>query len=259
MTRSVLSVLLVLLAFIGIAVGTAIAAPGRCGPLTQQPCWEAENGKIGVGAADRKVVRGTAHPSGLGRSSRQAQERAAANAAFCRDASANTTAGRTVTQEVAALCRGIIPLPVGPGREDVVRAFRELPLYRGVIRTEPRLATLVNLETDFWCGDEQGRTCEVVGEGERTVTLLGRPVRIRPKIVSYSWSFGDGTAAETTGRAQHTYAHAGKYTVTLTLTWTADYAVGTGALQPIDDTTTTTSEPRILPVREAQTVIVGEG
>ena len=96
-----------------------------------------------------------------------------------------------------------------------------------------------------------------MGEGERTVVLLGRVVRIRPKIVSYSWAFGDGGGVETSGRASHTYAHAGEYTVTLTLTWTADYAVGGGALQPIDDTTTTTSPPRVLPVREAQTVIVG--
>jgi hypothetical protein len=138
-----------------------------------------------------------------------------------------------------------------------VRGFKELPLFKGVIQTAPRRATLVNLETEFWCGDDQGRTCDVIGEGERTVTLIGRQVRIRPKIVGYSWSFGDGGTAETTGRATHTYLHTGDRTVTLTLTWTADYAVGPGALQPLDDTTTTASPPRILPVREAQTVIVG--
>lgn len=138
----------------------------------------------------------------------------------------------------------------------MARAFRELPLYRGEIRTAPGRATLVNLETSFWCGSGDGRTCEAIGEGERRVVLLGQPVRIRPKIVGYSWSFGDGSTAEVTGRAAHTYAHAGNPTVTLTLTWTADYAVGTAAFQPIDATTTTTSAPRVLPVREAQTVIV---
>ena len=45
-------------------------------------------------------------------------------------------------------------------------------------------------------------------------------------------------------------------TVTLTLTWTADYALAGGAFQPVDDTTTTTSPPRALPVREAQAVLV---
>lgn len=249
--------LTIAVASLTISVEVAFGAPVNCGPLTQQPCWEAENGKIGVGLSDRELGRESASPTRLERRPKRAIDRAAANAAFCRDANADAAAGFAVAREVVALCRGIIPLAVGPGREDVVRAFRELPLYRGEIRTEPRLATLVNLETYFWCGDQRGRTCQLVGEGERTVTLLGRPVRIRPKIVAYSWAFGDGTEVETEGRAAHTYAHAGEHTVTLTLTWTADYAVGEGALQPIEDTTTTTSPPRILPVREAQTVIVG--
>lgn len=140
-----------------------------------------------------------------------------------------------------------------------MRAFKELPLYKGMIQTAPRRATLVNFETHFWCGDDQGRTCTELGEGEQRLTLLGQPVRILPKIITYSWSFGDGTIIETADRAAHTYLHAGDRTVTLTLTWTADYAIGTGQLAPIDDTTTTTSAPRILPVREAQTVIVDEG
>jgi hypothetical protein len=87
------------------------------------------------------------------------------------------------------------------------------------------------------------------------VTLLGQPVRIRPRIVGYRWSFGDGQ--ESAGqRAAHTYRHATTATVTLTLTWTADYALAGGTFQPVNDTTTTTSPPRALPVREAQAVLV---
>jgi hypothetical protein len=130
-------------------------------------------------------------------------------------------------------------------------------LYRGAIQTDPRTATLVNLETYFWCGDAGGRACELIGEGERTVTLLGQPVRIRPRILSYDWTFGDGGTQEVNGgRADHTYQHAMIADVTLTLTWTADYAVGAGAFQAIGDTTTTTSPARALPVREAESVIV---
>jgi hypothetical protein len=141
----------------------------------------------------------------------------------------------------------------------VLSAFKELPLYRGVIQTDPRTATLVHLETYFWCGDG-GRTCDLIGEGERTVTLLGQPVRIRPRILSYRWDFGDGATQEVSaGRAAHTYAHAMTADVTLTLTWTADYAVGAGAFQDIGDTTTTTSPARALPVREAESVIVTGG
>lgn len=118
-------------------------------------------------------------------------------------------------------------------------------------------STVVNLETYFWCGDDAGRGCELVGEGERTVTLLGQPVRIRPRIVSYDWSFGDGGGARVgSGRAVHTYERAATAEVALTLTWTADYAVGGGAFQPIGDTTTTTSPPRSFPVRETEAVIV---
>ncbi len=177
-------------------------------------------------------------------------------AAFCADATANAAAAGGTSPEVAGLCRGFVAGPVVvPTEGDVRRAFRELPLYRGEIRTDPGTFTLVNLETYFWCGDSAGRGCDVLGEGERTVTLLGQPVRIRPRIVAYGWDFGDGQQA-TGRRAAHTYQHASTVTVTLTLTWTADYALPGGAFQPVDDTTTTTSPPRDLPVREAQAVIV---
>lgn len=181
-------------------------------------------------------------------------------AAFCRDASDNAVAAGGAPVEVVALCRGFGALVVAPSREQVLRAFKELPLYRGAIRTDPEQFTLVNLETYFWCGDSAGRGCDLIGEGERQVTLLGQPVRIRPRILSYDWDFGDGTGADVAaGRTAHTYEHAGDTDITLTLTWTADYALGGGAFQPIGDTTTTTSPARTLPVREAEAVIVGGG
>jgi hypothetical protein len=180
-------------------------------------------------------------------------------AAFCVDATANSAASGGASPEVAALCSGFAAVPVAPSRADVLRAFRELPLHRGAIRTDPATFTLVNLETYFWCGDAAGRDCELLGEGERAVTLLGQPVRIRPRVLSYDWAFGDGTRARVeAGRAAHTYRRAGTADVTLTLTWTADYAVGSGAFEPIGDTTTTTSPARALPVREAEAVIVGD-
>lgn len=230
----------------------AVAAPTECDPSgSWSTCLGAKNGKVSIDTRER-VSASDSSPIG-----KKAKSRRESNAAFCRDSADNSTSGSAMPSEVIALCRGIIALAGDLALGDVVKAFRELPLYRGSIQTAPRRATLVHFETWFWCGDEDGRGCEVVGEEERTVVLLGRPVRIRPRIVGYRWEFGDGGGVETDGRAAHTYAHAGHYTVTLTLTWTADYAVGQGALQPIEDTTTTTSPPRILPVREAQTVIVG--
>ncbi|MFL6129538.1 MAG: PKD domain-containing protein [Mycobacteriales bacterium] len=173
------------------------------------------------------------------------------------DAGADAAASGGASPEIAALCRGFAALPVAPGRDQIRRAFEELPLYRGAIRTDPATFTLVNLETYFWCGDATGRDCAAIGEGERRITLLGQQLRIRPRIVGYAWDFGDGTGQRIAGgKATHTYRHAGSASVTVTLTWTADYALGGGAFQPIDDTTTTTSPPRVLPIREAQAVIV---
>jgi hypothetical protein len=231
---------------------------GKCaGPLSQQGCWETKNGKIVVGLENR--VHSPSHRGDAG-SGRQRADFSALQmgAAFCADASADAAASGGTSPEIAALCRGFAALVVAPSRDQILRAFRELPLYRGAIRTDPAVFTLVNLETYFWCGDSAGRGCATIGEGERIITLLGQQVRIRPRIVSYAWDFGDGAGQRVTGgRAAHTYRHADPVTVTVTLTWTADYALGGGAFQPIEDTTTTTSPPRTLPVREAQAIIVG--
>ena len=240
----------------------AVADDGGCSATGSiAGCLGEKNGTIDVTGEERQ--RGQKGSVGVeARSSGKASAEAIAMAAYCRDAAANASAAATAAAftEIVPLCQGLAALPPAPPtRAQVFTAFRELDLYRGIIQTDPRTATLVNLETYFWCGDA-GRTCELIGEGERTVTLLGQPVRIRPRIVSYEWDFGDGaTQAITTGRAEHTYAHALTANITLTLTWTADYSVAAGAFQPIGDTTTTTSPARALPVREAESVIVPGG
>ena len=45
--------------------------------------------------------------------------------------------------------------------------------------------------------------------------------------------------------------------VSVTLTWTADYAVGGGGFRAIGGTTTTSSPVRVLPVQETETVTSG--
>ena len=180
-------------------------------------------------------------------------------AAFCRDLTANAAAAGSAPAPLVPLC-GLAALPAGvpvaPSREQVLTAFKRLPLYRGAIQTSPPEFTLVNLDTYFWCADA-ARSCAAIGERQRQVTLLGQAVRVRPKILTYTWDFGDGSSQTTTGRATHTYRHSGIVTVTVTLTWTADYALPGEDFQSLDDTTTTTSPSRQLPVQEAQAVIVG--
>jgi hypothetical protein len=140
----------------------------------------------------------------------------------------------------------------------VLRAFRELPLYGGAIRSDPVGWTLVNLDTYFWCADVAGRSCADLGEPERVITLLGRQVRIRPHVAAYTWRFGDG-ATVTAGGGQVTHVYRSKVTavVTVTLTWSAEYSVNGAGFQPIGGTTTTISSPLLLPVREARSVLVG--
>ena len=74
--------------------------------------------------------------------------------------------------------------------------------------------------------------------------------------MAYTWDFGDGSRPAGRRAPRTPTGTPSTVDVTLTLTWTADYALPGGAFQPVDDTTTTTSPPRDLPVREAQAVIV---
>jgi PKD domain len=235
----------------------ALAAPDLCGgPLTQQSCWETEDGTITGG---RRIV--ATQPGETGHAGSASAVNATQNeaeddmvAAYCADARRSAAAAGTALVESEFLCHGLAPLPSTPSASQVLSAFRELGLYRGAVRSDPGRASFVNLETYFWCGDG-GQTCNALGEGERTVTLLGQAVRIRPRIVSYEWRFGDGSSERVTaGRVAHTYGHTGAMAVSVTLTWTADYAVGGGGFRPIGGTTTTTSPVRVLPVQEAQTI-----
>jgi hypothetical protein len=250
------------------SVSAASSAPAKGSECdissTVSTCFGDRDGTVIVRADKRH--KGAAGQSG--RPGRPATHRSSRTIdpalAACLDARAEAAAaGRAVPGEVGAICG--VAAPPAPAAvvtpDQVLRAFRELPLYRGGIRTDPRNWTLVNLETYFWCGDVAGRTCALLGQGEQTVVLLGQPVRIRPRIVSYGWEFGDG-AVQTVGggqRATHVYRAVAPAAVRVTLTWTAEFSVGGGPFAAIGGTTTTTSPAVVLPVRQARPVLVGGG
>jgi hypothetical protein len=258
-TISVAALLPVFIACIALMLSLpADATPDPCsGPLTQQGCWEVKGGKVIIGLGDQTA--GSGHPTVTSSNfDPKVIGRVQALGAFCANAWVNSVVrGTAPPPEVAALCNPSAgPWVLSPGI--VLRAFRELPLYRGAIRTDPAAWTLVNLDTYFWCADGAGVSCVDRGEPEQLITLLGRQVRIRPHVTAYTWRFGDGstqTAGE--GRVAHVYRSRLTAVVTVTLTWSADYSVGGGGFQPIGGTTTTTSEPLVLPVREARPVLVG--
>jgi hypothetical protein len=219
-------------------------------------CVDTIEGSVDIHVSERRVVARAGQPASV-RNGRTDTDLNSASDAFCQDSSVERQRRTGTADAIEALC-GFLPAgDVGvavPGRGEVLRAFRELGLYRGVVRSDPGRASFVNLETYFWCGDAT-RTCAAIGEAERTVTLLGQAVRIRPRIVAYEWRFGDGGGVRTSAvRVAHVYDRAGAMAVSVTLTWTADYAVGGGGFGPVDGTTTTTSPVRVLPVQEVQAV-----
>lgn len=222
-------------------------------------CLGDRNGTIDVGGEiHRRGRQGhDSRPDDAGATNLEAE----ATTAYCADAAANADAATTVgaLAEIVPLCgfaprRGVV---APPSQDQVLAAFREVGLYRGAVRSDPERVSFVNLETYFWCGDGEA-TCAALGEGERTVTLLGQAVRIRPRIVGYEWRFGDRSSQRVTaGRVAHIYGRAGAMPVSVTLTWTADYAVGGGGFRAIGGTTTTSSPVRVLPVQETETVTSG--
>lgn len=225
----------------------------------ESACGRASEGAIVIGTRSRSSPGERNRPTIAGGDG-HISTFADAVSAFCADAWANASVrGTALSPEVAALCNPSAgPLLLTPGI--VLRAFRELPLYRGAIQTDPVGWTLVNLDTYFWCADGAGLSCVHRGEPEQLITLLGRQVRIRPHVTAYTWRFGDGSAQTQTageGRVTHIYRSRQTAVVTVTLTWSAEYSVGGGGFQPIGGTTTTTSEPLVLPVREARPVLIG--
>ncbi|XAS76359.1 hypothetical protein V3G39_17210 [Dermatophilaceae bacterium Sec6.4] len=120
--------------------------------------------------------------------------------------------------------------------------------------TKPQLSiqpvnnrTLVTLPTYFqlsWptTGYEPGE--------ERTVTLLGRTIKIRPTLKSNSYSFGDGTDSGPTtslggpwptGDIRHAYNNPGSFRATVTTTYAGQYTLDGGAWTDLPGTTTITS------------------
>jgi hypothetical protein len=141
----------------------------------------------------------------------------------------------------------------------IVRAFREVDFARPDIAVQPvGNQTLVNFETFYRVTWPQAG----VGPGEiATVTLLGRKVRIRPAVRTYTYSFGDGTSAGPTsdpggvyptGRIRHTYVSAGSVGVRVRAVYTGDFSVDGGPWESVDDTVTIAGPVAGLRVREAR-------
>lgn len=159
-------------------------------------------------------------------------------------------------QTAAAAAAGPAPLPqVTPGV--VLTALREIGLPALQAHTQPEDKTLVNLATIFYTEPQPFG---------RTVTLLGRQVRINATPTSYTWHYGDGsTMTTTTPGARYpakdvTHEYRDAHVTVLTsvdVAYTATFRVGGGAQQTIPGSVTIPGPSRPLRISEATAVLSG--
>jgi hypothetical protein len=126
---------------------------------------------------------------------------------------------------------------------------------------------LVNAETVLWAGTGPDRSLP-------TVTILGRAVQLRIHFDRADWDFGDGSTDTTADPGKpydshgdpcrtaqcldyygHTYAQTGVMTITLTVTWHAQYRLG-ATWTDIAGTITGPTGRRVLTVKQARGILV---
>ncbi len=149
----------------------------------------------------------------------------------------------------------------------IVEAFHLTPWATARVATQPEgNVTLVGLKTFFrvsWSaeGFEPGEV-EVIDPGR----MLGMRVEIRPKLVGFTYVFGDGTKFGPTtsaggrypsGDITHAYQHGGAYATRVQVTWGGDFRVNGGPWTVIPDTVTVEGPPTTVQVKTARAVLVG--
>ncbi|WP_374968753.1 hypothetical protein [Terrabacter sp. BE26] len=146
---------------------------------------------------------------------------------------------------------------------DLKAAFMRTPWSKPQISSQPAgNTTLVNLLTFYkvnWT-----TTGFQPGEIDRSV-LRGIPVQIRPKLVGFTYLFGDGSKMGPTtstggvypdGDVTHTYRTKGKYPVRVDTTFGADFSLDGSTWEEIPSTVTVPGPPTTVTVREAKGVLV---
>ncbi|MCI2237036.1 PKD domain-containing protein [Kineococcus sp. TRM81007] len=99
----------------------------------------------------------------------------------------------------------------------------------------------------------------------RQVEVLGFPVTIRATPEAFTWTFGDGgTLGPTTDpgapypamSTTHTYTRPGTYPITLTTTYSAEYAIAGLPFQPVAGTVDVSAPAEDVTAHEGTTVLV---
>ena len=138
--------------------------------------------------------------------------------------------------------------------------FRPQSAVQGM---EPSGWAIVGLPTNVYAQIEQ----HVV-----TGTLLGRSAEVRFTPYAYRWNYGDGTTTRVGTRGgtwqsygidefsptatSHVYTAAGRYTISLTVEYTAEYRYAGGVWSPVTGTLTLRANDLQITAGSADTVLV---
>lgn len=168
-----------------------------------------------------------------------------------------TAHGLTCASDVAPGARPTLTMA------DLKAAFMRTPWAKPQISSQPKGdSTLVNLLTFYkvnWT-----TSGFQPGEIDRSV-LRGIPVQIRPKLMGFTYVFGDGsTKGPTTstggvypdGDITHTYRDKGQYPVRVDTTFGADFSLDGSTWEEIPSTVTVPGPSTTVTVREAKGVLV---
>jgi hypothetical protein len=146
---------------------------------------------------------------------------------------------------------------------DIKAQFMRTPWAKPQISSQPAgNTTLVNLATYYKVNWTAAGFAP--GEVDRSV-LRGIPVRIRPKLVGFTYVFGDGsTYGPTTstggvypsGDVTHVYRVKGKFPVHVNTTFGADFSLDGASWDEIPSTVTVPGPSTAITVREAKGVLV---
>ncbi|WP_404393024.1 hypothetical protein [Humibacillus xanthopallidus] len=146
---------------------------------------------------------------------------------------------------------------------DIKAQFMRTPWSKPQISSQPAgNTTLVNLPTFYQVNWAPAGFAP--GEVDRSV-LRGIPVRIRPKLVGFTYVFGDGTTLGPTtstggvypnGDVTHVYRAKGEFPVRVETTFGADFSLDGAAWDEIPSTVTVPGPSTTITVREAKGVLV---
>lgn len=167
------------------------------------------------------------------------------------------TAGLTCASDVAPGARPTLTMA------DIRAAFMRTPWSKPQISSQPAgNVTLVNLTTFYQVN--WGTAGFQPGEVDASV-LRGIPVRIRPKLVGFTYTFGDGSSMGPTtspggiypdGDITHIYEDKGTFNVRVNTTFGADFSLDGTSWDAIPDTVTVPGPTTSITVREANSVLV---